>query len=57
MVSADTALGQRIDTLSAVVDGKASAQAVQALTVRVTNVENKAGVYRPSGDQVEQQPW
>ncbi|WVW77274.1 tail protein [Stenotrophomonas phage vB_SmaS_Bhz55] len=42
MVSADTALGQRIDTLSAVVDGKASATALNALTVRVSNVEGKA---------------
>lgn len=42
MVTADGALGQRIDTLSARVDGKAESSAVQALTVRVTNVENKA---------------
>ncbi|QYC96792.1 tail protein [Stenotrophomonas phage BUCT626] len=42
MVSADTALGQRIDSLTAVVNDKASAAALEALTVRVTDVEGKA---------------
>ncbi|WFG37992.1 hypothetical protein 20Sep420_00108 [Pseudomonas phage 20Sep420] len=42
MVSADEALGQRIDSLTAIVGDKASAAALEALTLRVTNVEGKA---------------
>ena len=38
-VGADTALGSRVDTVSATVAGKADASAVNSLTTRVTTAE------------------